>query len=46
MEFQIRVVSWFAYQIWFEIIWIFTLAYLELDYQRIWFITKTFNEGD
>jgi hypothetical protein len=41
LEFQIHEFSWFASRIWFEIICIFTLAYLELDYQRIWFITKT-----
>jgi hypothetical protein len=34
-------VSWFAPRIWFEFIWIFTLAYLELDYQWIWFLIKT-----
>jgi hypothetical protein len=41
LEFQIHEFSWFASQIWFEIIWICTLAYLDLDYQEIWFITKT-----
>jgi hypothetical protein len=34
-------VSWFAPRIWFEFIWIFTLDYLELDYQRILFLSKT-----
>jgi hypothetical protein len=33
-------VYWFAARIWFEFIWIFTLAYLELDYQWLWFLIK------
>jgi hypothetical protein len=28
-------------KIWFKFIWIVTLAYLELDYQQIWFLIKT-----